>query len=76
MSTLSKISKTVLKISDIPKKVLKDHWILDYKKHSFVEVHLSNEEEPDADKLTKWLLEKYPNLKRKNSFFIHIDEEC
>jgi hypothetical protein len=67
---LSKIEKTVLKYSAIPDEVKKHHWISEHKKHAYVEVHIDND---GTDPLTDWILENYPELKRKISFFIHID---
>ena len=64
------INKSVINLSDIP---LELHMYLPSGPDNvptYEEYHI-DDSEPDA--LTLWLLDNYPNLKRKISFLIHID---
>lgn len=64
------ITKSVIKLSDIPEE-LHEHLLCGPSVvPTYEEYHIDNSE-PDA--LTSWLIEKYPTLKRKISFLIHID---
>jgi len=45
--------------------------LVGHKVHTYAEFHI---EDSEHDDLTKWLLQKYPTLKRKISFLIHINK--
>ena len=64
------ITKSVIKLSDIPKHLQQNEILNGYKINSYVEFHIDDSEE---DELTLWLLNQFPTLKRKISFLIHID---
>ena len=69
---LEQITKFVIPFSKIPKELIGSSWLLKYPKHAFVEAHLDEEEDHDA--LSEWIVEKYPELEKEDSFFIHIDQ--
>ena len=70
------ITKSVIKLSEIPEE-LHQYIVAEFdvhtghNVHSYLEFHIVDEED---DPLTLWLLKKYPTLKRKISFLIHIDK--
>jgi hypothetical protein len=69
------ITKSVIKLSEIPEELQMSNQLLlmtinSNVIHTYAEFHIDGDEH---DALTLWLLEKYPTLKRKISFFIHID---
>ena len=65
------ITKSVIKLSEIPENLQKTDILLSHKIHTYAEFHIDDSEK---DELTLWLLSKYPTLKRKISFLIHIDK--
>jgi hypothetical protein len=65
------IKRSIIPVSEIPVELRTNPLIHGYKKHVYIECHIDGKKSDDD--LTKWLLEKYPNIKRKISFFIHID---
>ena len=65
------ITKSVIKLSDIPKHLQENELLKGHKEHTYAEFHIDDSEK---DELTLWLLSKYPTLKRKISFLIHIDK--
>jgi hypothetical protein len=65
---MKKITRSVIKLSEIPEEFQIE--FINYKVHTYAEFHIDGDEN---DALTLWLLDKYPTLKRKISFFIHID---
>lgn len=67
---MKKITKSVINLSEIPEELHKYAELKQYKLHTYVEFHIDNSE---SDKLTDWLLSKYPTLNRKISFLIYID---
>lgn len=68
---LEKITKYVVSYSEIPEELLEDYsWISESQLDSYIEAHVDEEEE---DLLSQWLLERYPELKDEESFFIHMD---
>jgi hypothetical protein len=69
---MKKLVKYVIKLSEIPEKFQKTEIFEGHKINTYAEFHIDDSEE---DELTKWLIEKYPTLKRKISFLIHIDKE-
>lgn len=66
------ITKSVIKLSEIPKELQKTDVFYGQRIHTYAEFHIDKHEQ---DPLTLWLLEKYPTLSRKISFLIHIDQE-
>jgi len=68
---MEKITRSVIKLSDIPEKLQQNPVLSGHKVHTYAEFHIDDSEEDD---LTIWLLEKYPTLKSKISFLIHIDK--
>ena len=69
------ITKSVIKLSEIPEELAMSNELLVRNIesniiHTYAEFHIDGDEH---DALTLWLLEKYPTLKRKISFLIHID---
>jgi hypothetical protein len=68
---LKTITKSVIKLSDIPEHLQKNEILKGHKIHTYAEFHIDDSEK---DELTFYLLSKYPTLKRKISFLIHIDK--
>lgn len=66
------ITKSVIKLSELPEQLQKDEVFNGHKLHTYAEFHIDNTEK---DKLSLWLIEKYPTIKMKVSFLIHIDIE-
>lgn len=64
--------KSVIKLSEIPNYLQKFEILKGHKLHTYAEFHIDDSEK---DELTLWLLSKYPTLKRKISFLIHIDKQ-
>ena len=67
---LATITGKVVSYCEIPEELTEDHWISDYPPDAYVQVHIEGE---DEDKVSKWILNKYPELKDEDYFFIHID---
>ena len=67
---MKKITRSVIKLSEIPEE-LHQFIVSGHNVHTYLEVHI-DDDAPDS--LTLWLLEKYPTLKHKISFLIHIDK--
>ena len=65
------LTKSVIKLSDMPEHLQNSSGLSNYKIHTYAEFHIDDSEK---DELTLWLLSKYPTLKRKISFLIHIDK--
>jgi hypothetical protein len=65
------ITRSVIKLSEIPEELQND-LLVGWKLHTYVEFHIDDDED---DAFTSWLLTKYPTLRRKISFFIHIDKQ-
>jgi hypothetical protein len=57
-------------LSEIPEHLQQNEVLQGHKLHTYAEFHIDDSEQ---DELTLWLLSKYPTLKRKISFLIHID---
>ena len=68
---MKKITKSVIKLSELPKKLQKNKIFLGHKIHTYAEFHIDDSEEDD---LSLWLIETYPTIKQKISFLIHIDK--
>ena len=69
---MKRITKSVIKLSDIPQHLQQDEVLQGHKVHTYAEFHI---DESEQDELTLWLLSQYPTLKRKTSFLIHIDTQ-
>lgn len=68
---LEKITKYVVSYCEIPEELTEDYqWLKEAACDSYVEAHVDDEE---TDELSIWLLERYPQLKDEESFFIHMD---
>jgi hypothetical protein len=65
------IKKSVIKLSEIPEHLQKNEIFNGHKIHTYAIFHIDDSEE---DELSLWLIEKYPTIKRKISFLIHIDK--
>lgn len=68
---MKKITKSVIKFSELPENLQKNEIFKGHKIHTYAEFHIDNSEK---DELTLWLLSQYPTLKQKISFLIHIDK--
>jgi hypothetical protein len=68
---MKQITKSVIKLSDIPEHLQQDPVLQGHKVHTYAEFHIDGIEQ---DQLTLWLLSQYPTLNRKISFLIHIDK--
>lgn len=67
---MKKITKSVIKLSELPKELQSNKIFEGHKIHTYAEFHIDNSEEDD---LSLWLIKTYPTIKRKISFLIHID---
>jgi len=67
---MKQITKSVIKLSDIPQHLQQNEILQGHKAHTYAEFHIDDSEQ---DELTLWLLSQYPTLKQKISFLIHID---
>jgi len=65
------ITKSVIKLSEIPEHLQKNEIFNGHKIHTYAIFHIDDSEK---DELSLWLIEKYPTIKRKISFLIHIDK--
>lgn len=65
------ITKSVIKLSQLPEHLQKDEIFQGHKIHTYAEFYIDDSEK---DELTMWLVDKYPTIKRKISFLIHIDK--
>lgn len=66
------IRKSVIKLSELPEHLQKDAIFNGHKIHTYAEFHIDNSEK---DELSLYLISKYPTIKRKISFLIHIDKQ-
>ena len=64
------ITKSVIKLSELPEQLQNDKLFNGYKLHTYAEFHIDDSEK---DYLSLWLVKTYPTIKRKISFLIHID---
>jgi hypothetical protein len=69
---MKKITRSVIRLSEIPEELQKDKVFSGLKQHTYLEAHIDNEF--GASSLTSWLIKTYPTIKRKISFLIHIDK--
>ena len=68
---MKKITKSVIKLSEIPEHLQINKVFSEPHSHTYAEFHIDDSEQ---DELTLWLTNKYPTLKREISFLIHIDK--
>lgn len=68
---MKKITKSVIKLSEIPEHLQSNEIFNGHKIHTYAIFHIDDSEKEDD--LTKWLVQTYPTIKRKNSFLIQID---
>jgi hypothetical protein len=67
---MKKITRSVIKLSEIPEHLQKMEYLKGHKIHTYAEFHI---DETEQDEFGLWLIEKFPTIKRKISFLIHID---
>lgn len=65
------ITRSVIKLSELPEHLQTNEIFERHKIHTYAEFHIDGTED---DELTMWLVDKYPTIKRKISFLIHIDK--
>jgi hypothetical protein len=65
------ITKSVIKLSELPEQLQNDEVFNGHKLHTYAEFHI---DESEKDELSLWLIETYSTIKRKISFLIHIDK--
>lgn len=74
MKSLTKsVTKSVIKLSEIPKELQDSIELKWHPIHTYLEFHI-NDDTPISP-LCEWLIKNYPSLKRKISFLIHIDKQ-
>lgn len=66
-----KITRSVIKLSELPEHLQNNNIFEGHKIHTYAEFHIDDSEEDD---FSLWLIDKYPTIKRKISFLIHIDK--
>lgn len=65
------ITRSVIKLSELPEHLQKDEIFNGHKIHTYAIFHIDDSEETE---LSLWLNDKFPTIKRKISFLIHIDK--
>jgi hypothetical protein len=68
---MKKITRSVIKLSELPKHLQSNEIFNGHKIHTYAIFHIDDSEETE---LSLWLIDKYPTIKRKISFLIHIDK--
>lgn len=68
---MKSITRSVIKLSELPEHLQTNEIFEGHKIHTYAEFHI---DDSDKDELTIWLVDKYPTIKRKISFLIHIDK--
>jgi hypothetical protein len=68
---MKKITKSVIKLSELPEDLQKNEIFNGHKIHTYAEFHI---DDTKPDDLTLWLIKNYPTIKQKISFLIHIDK--
>lgn len=68
---MKKITRSVIKLSELPKQLQKDKLFDGHKIHTYAIFHINDSEETE---LSSYLIKKYPTIKSKISFLIHIDK--
>jgi hypothetical protein len=68
---MKKITRSVIKLSEIPEHLQNNEIFNGHNIHTYAIFHIDGSEH---DELALWLIDKYPTIKRKISFLIHIDK--
>ena len=68
---MEKITRSVIKLSELPKHLQSSEVFNGHKIHTYAEFHIDKSEK---DELSLWLIENYPTITKKISFLIHIDK--
>lgn len=65
------ITRSVINLSELPEHLQTNEIFEGHKIHTYAIFHIDDSEETE---LSLWLVDKYPTIKRKISFLIHIDK--
>jgi hypothetical protein len=68
---MKKITRSVIKLSEIPEHLQNSEIFNGHKIHTYAIFHINDSEH---DELALWLIDKYPTIKRKIRFLVHIDK--
>jgi len=68
---MKKITKSVIKLSELPEHLQKNEVFDGLKIHTYAEFHI---DVFCIDELSLWLIKTYPTITKKISFLIHIDK--
>jgi hypothetical protein len=68
---MKKITRSVIKLSELPEHLQNNEIFNGHKIHTYAIFHIDDTEHDD---LTLWLIDRYPTIKRKIRFLIHIDK--
>jgi hypothetical protein len=68
---MKKITRSVVKLSELPEHLQKNRIFKGHKIHTYAEFHIDIDWE---DELSLWLIKTYPTITKKISFLIHIDK--
>jgi hypothetical protein len=68
---MKKITRSVIKLSEIPEHLQKNEIFKGHKIYTYAEFHIDIDWE---DELSLWLIKTYPTITKKISFLIHIDK--
>lgn len=68
---MEKITRSVIKLSELPEHLQKSKIFDGHKIHTYAIFHIDDSEQSE---LELWLVDKYPTIKRKIRFLIHIDK--
>jgi hypothetical protein len=68
---MKKITRSVIKLSEIPEHLQNNEIFNGHKIHTYAIFHIDDSEH---DELALWLIDKYPTIKRKIRFLVHIDK--
>lgn len=69
---MKKITRSTIKLSEIPQNLHQSEELIGHKVHTYAEFHI---DDSIKNPLSIWLVENYPTIKQKISFLIHIDIE-
>jgi len=72
---MRKITRSVIKLSELPKHLQRLKLFSGHKIHTYAEFNVGKLDIAIKDKLALYLVEKYPTITRKISFLIHIDKK-
>ena len=68
---MKKITRSVIKLSELPENLQSSEVFNGHKIHTYAEFHIDDSEK---DELSLWLIKTYPTINKKISFLIHIDK--